>query len=386
MTDYKISALTEKTTPAGTDYVVIVDSEDTTTPPAGAAGSNKKVKISNLPSGSGSSVLDWFSVKAYGASTSASAATNTTAFQSAWAAAKAAGGGRIYVPAGSYDLNCSGSGIGGDVAGTQIFWQGDGRYNTFLNGHGSGVLFKVADSTLWSSKTVNGGGIIDLTLDGSGTTGTTDGFLLDSINLFEFKVNIRNFVATTSSNGFHMNNTFSWSENLRGAIGSNNNANGYVFESPSQGTGNATGSFERSILELNVQQHGNGNGLVLRNNADGLGSRIILLGNFQTGNAAFSSISIDSTSDLTGSLFVELENDGPPSGTSGWTTLPATISGTGFLAGQIEASWSSNPDGWTVSTLATNDLTGTVSGDTNLQTITAANLNYYLTHNGTFAP
>lgn len=386
MTAYQISALTEKTAPVGTDYVVILDSEDTTTPPAGAAGSNKKAKISNLPSGSGSSVLDWFSVTAYGASTSASAATNTTAFQAAWNAAKAAGGGRIYVPRGTWNLNCSAGGIGGDVAGTQIFWVGDGVYNTFLNGHGSGVLFKMADSTLWSSKTVNGGGIIDLCLDGSGTTGTTDGFLLDSINLFEFKCSIRNFAATSSSNGFRMNNTFSWSENLRGSISSNNNANAFVFECPAQGTGNATGSFERSILELGIQQHGNGNGLVLRNNADGLGSRLTIMGNFQTGNAAFSSISIDSTSDLTGSLFVALENDGPPSGTSGWTTLPATISGTGFLAGQIEASWDSVPDGWTVSTLATNDLTGTVSGDTNLQTITATNLNYYLTHNGTFAP
>jgi hypothetical protein len=136
-------------------------------------------------------------------------------------------------------------------------------------------------------------------------------------------------------------------------------------------------------LELEVQQHGNGNGLVLRNGADGLESKITLLGNFQTGSAAFSSISIADGCDLTGDLFIGIENDGPPDG-SGFTHLPTTVAGSGFLAGVINGSWDSVPDGWTASTITTGFLTGVVSGDTNLQSQTATNMNFYLANDGTF--
>lgn len=52
-TNYALSGLTEKTNPVGTDYVAILDSEDTTTAPAGPAGSNKKVALSHLLGGGG---------------------------------------------------------------------------------------------------------------------------------------------------------------------------------------------------------------------------------------------------------------------------------------------------------------------------------------------
>ena len=48
MTSYKISQLTAKTAPAAADLLVLVDSEDTSTPPAGSAGSNKKTTVAEL--------------------------------------------------------------------------------------------------------------------------------------------------------------------------------------------------------------------------------------------------------------------------------------------------------------------------------------------------
>ena len=50
MTSYKISQLTAKTAPAAADLLVIVDSEDTSTPPAGSAGSDKNTTVADLAS------------------------------------------------------------------------------------------------------------------------------------------------------------------------------------------------------------------------------------------------------------------------------------------------------------------------------------------------
>ena len=56
-----------------------------------------------IPPGGGASI--YYNVQTYGASPSASAATNTTAFQNAVNAAAAAGGGTVFIPAGIYLVN-----------------------------------------------------------------------------------------------------------------------------------------------------------------------------------------------------------------------------------------------------------------------------------------
>lgn len=87
MTDYQISALTELTAPASGDLLAVVDVSDTSTPPAGAAGSDKKVTLSTLSAffGGGGGGL-------YTVLTPSTPAANTTAVNSALAALTAYGG------------------------------------------------------------------------------------------------------------------------------------------------------------------------------------------------------------------------------------------------------------------------------------------------------
>jgi len=51
VTNYQISQLSALTTPADDDLLVIVDASDTSTPPAGSAGSDKKITFADLVAG-----------------------------------------------------------------------------------------------------------------------------------------------------------------------------------------------------------------------------------------------------------------------------------------------------------------------------------------------
>ena len=112
-------------------------------------------------SGSGSSI--YYNVQTYGASPSASAATNTTAFQNAINAAAAAGGGTVFIPTGTYlvsgPINITSNGIkilGASGSGSNVKQSVNGS-DTFVF---SGTLDSCEISSLIITSTVPDAGLL----------------------------------------------------------------------------------------------------------------------------------------------------------------------------------------------------------------------------------
>lgn len=142
---------------------------------------------------------DVISAKDFGASSSATAAQNTIAFQSAINVLNAGGGGALYIPAGTY-LFGKGGAIDGRDYGLIL------QANVHLVGDGMGVTILKADAstdmdvitTPRSTPFVNVG-LFDLTIDGDKDTNPAGGFNLwiQNGNGFYF-------------NNFESNNSGSW--------------------------------------------------------------------------------------------------------------------------------------------------------------------------------
>lgn len=84
MTDYQIDQLSPLSSPASGDLLAAVDVSDTTTPPAGPAGSNKKLTLSGLLSWLASNISSFGSVITFdaGTDTSATATASTPSLTS----------------------------------------------------------------------------------------------------------------------------------------------------------------------------------------------------------------------------------------------------------------------------------------------------------------
>lgn len=103
-----------------------------------------------------------FNVLSYGAAASASGAINTAAIQAAIVAANAAGGGRVFIPEGTFTV----AGIGGNIALSLT-----GLANVKVQGVGAGLsvlkLAAAADSNVINIDGATDLEICDLTIDGT---------------------------------------------------------------------------------------------------------------------------------------------------------------------------------------------------------------------------
>jgi hypothetical protein len=88
MTDYQITDLSSLSSPASGDLLSAVDVSDTTTAPAGAGGSNKKLTLSGLLSWLAANISSFAEVIAFsaGTDTSATATASTPSLTSGTAA------------------------------------------------------------------------------------------------------------------------------------------------------------------------------------------------------------------------------------------------------------------------------------------------------------
>lgn len=141
---------------------------------------------------------------------------------------------------------------------------GAGINATIVNWTGTGDCFSQTYSGPYSGLTTVGGGITDLTIDGTSSTAPSAGIHAGDIeSLCYDRTFIRNF-AGVGDIGFHFDNRYTQTERLSGELHTANCASGYVFD-----VNGGTGSFARPnlVLECNTAS-GSQNGVVVQAGAN----------------------------------------------------------------------------------------------------------------------
>lgn len=286
MTDFKISALTSGT-PVSADVFPFVKVADHSTAPAGAGGSDQIVTAAALAAVlavlSGSLVM----LKPSG---DTSGATDAAAINAAVTAGatyiRLAPTGPWYIQCGVVVINASGIYI--DAPGCTI------------NAVGAGDMIDMHDTSTFDTRTVHGGGILGFPkIDGTLTTGNSCALHQGDIFQLATFAQVWNFTAGTTSKGVWFDNRYWICEQAYGRIFTTNcGPQAIVFDVNSGVTAtgahvNATGSYERSRLDLNVNQVGpTFDGVVIQNGAFFQDAEISYHGNFGTSTSPLTSAAL----------------------------------------------------------------------------------------------
>lgn len=231
MTSYKISGLTALTTPSAADLLAIVDTDDTTTPPAGPAGSDKKITVGTLIPGI---------VYPSGDVTGAQDVTNVQA-------SVTASGIAVLAPGTWYGSSTVTIGLSQAVRGmgkTQVTW----------NNLSSGPAFTIANAGAYSA--LADAALTGLRIDGTSAGSGAAGFQAGDIVQLDIDVWVSNF--TGGSTGAHFLNGNHWTEQARVALFITNCDTGVKLDQ----SGSGTNSYDRCDFNLYFNQNANQNGIV----------------------------------------------------------------------------------------------------------------------------
>jgi Pectate lyase superfamily protein len=245
---------------------------------AGCASQAHAEPAATLKQGTGT---DWLNVvTGYGADQTGSS-DSTTAIQNALNAAISAGGGVVYLPAGQYKTSST---ITGNVNNTTVSITGDTVWATRINYYGTGDCLRLYDSSAYSTRTNHGTGISALTIDGSntGTSAASAGLHAGDILQFSCNIAVQNFSRAAGSIGIHFDTNYYWTEQLTGQIYAQNCGTNVMFDNSANTSGQATGSFERLLLDVFVDSNGLGDGVTFTNGAFTTDHRLGIYGNFST--------------------------------------------------------------------------------------------------------
>lgn len=168
-----------------------------------------------------------------------------------------------------------------------------------INATGAGDMIDMHDTSTFETRTVHGGGVIGYPhIDGTLTTGNSAALHTGDIFQLRTEVHAWNFTAGTTSKGVWYDNRWWIAEQAYGRIFTTNCTAGVVFDVNSGATAtgahvNATGSYERSILDLNVNQVGPANdGVVWQNGAFLQDGVLNFHGNFGTSASPLTSAAL----------------------------------------------------------------------------------------------
>lgn len=156
---------------------------------------------------------DWFNVTDYGAKGNGTH-DDTSAIQSAIAAVPASGG-VVYFPAAapSYLVTSTITIQIGNSGQGPIFLVGDGRDVTVVTFTGTGACFHMYNPTFpgtgFPGIVTWGGGVKDLTIDGTNTTGQSSGLHIGDGEEYQLDLKVQNFTQSGSF-GIHIDNTVWW--------------------------------------------------------------------------------------------------------------------------------------------------------------------------------
>ena len=234
---------------------LLLNPNDTVTPPAGPGGSNWSATLSTLlgikvwPSGDVTGVKD------------------TNNIISAISSVPANGGKITLVSTGPWYVNCG-----------QITVNRGGVYidaaGCLINALGAGDAFRMYDS-VFNTPVNRGGGILGFpVIDGAGTTGDSCALHIgDYIQGCAF-IQAQNFTSGSNSIGVHLDNTAHWTEQFYGRIYTRNCTRHVVFD-----VNGGFPSYARTELSVYVDALANQDCMVVQNGAFIYDSAIGLRGN-----------------------------------------------------------------------------------------------------------
>jgi hypothetical protein len=235
---------------------------------------------------------DWVNVAEMGADPTGKDDASSV-FASAISTVQTAGGGVVYIPAGTYLISSTVECF--PASGTTyapVYFVGDGAWATIIEFNGTGDCFRVYDNTTYSSRTKWGGGFIGLTIDGAKSTGTAAGLHVGDLLQYELDLSVQNFRGTGGI-GIHLDNNYYWTEQLFGRVYVQDCTSHVVFDWTSATADTSTGSFERCDLDVYIDQSDAAyDGLVFQNGAYVTNGSLKLRGNFGASMSAVTSAAL----------------------------------------------------------------------------------------------
>jgi pectate lyase-like protein len=190
-------------------------------------------------------------------------------------------GGIVYFPAGTYKVSST---LTCTVAG--VYFRGDGRWISIINYTGSGPCIRMYITAAYSPGSTAGGGLFDFIIDGTSASAGASGFHIGDIYNLEFNVGVRNFQGT-GSKGAWLDNNYHWAEQMTGKIWVEQCTAGVVFDNSANTSGVSTGSYDRAILDIFLDQKGKGNCVVFQNGAFIINGRLGIYGNTDYGSTTY---------------------------------------------------------------------------------------------------
>jgi hypothetical protein len=222
--------------------------------------------------------VDWLNVVTQFGADSTGSADSTTAIQDALNAVPPAGG-VVYLPAGTYKVSSTLS-----ITRSGVYLIGDGRWVTTLAFTGTGDCISVTDASTYTSRTVHGGGILGLSIDGTGSGAGSCALHAGDILNFRFDIAVNHFTGTGDI-GLHLDNRNFWTEQASGVAYFDNCAQSVVFDCSGATTSNS--SYDRGdfTFYLSVRTF-TGDIVTLQNGAHIVGGRLRLFGNINSSSLA----------------------------------------------------------------------------------------------------
>jgi hypothetical protein len=238
---------------------------------------------------------DWVNVTTIGTTPADPTGANdsTAAFQAAIDSftantpSNAAGCGVVYIPAGNYKISSTLT-----CTTVPVYFVGDGAWATTILYSGSGDCFRIYDDSTYGSRTKFGGGIVGITIDGSGAAAGATGLHVGDLLQYEVDLTVQNFRGAGSI-GVHFDNNYYWMEQLIGRIYAQNCASHVAFDWTSGTATTSSGSFERCDLDIYInQQNAAFDGVVFKNGAFVTNGSLKIRGNFGYGASAVTSAAL----------------------------------------------------------------------------------------------
>ena len=176
--------------------------------------------------------------------------------------------GTWYVECGIVSVNRSG-----------IYISAPGCY---IYATGAGDVFRMYDSTILTDRSFWGGGLLGMpTIDLVNTTGNSSAFHAGDITQLAVFCQVRNAYAGTASKGVWLDSQWWWTEQAYGRIVAWNCRTGVQFDnSTGDANPNATGSFDRLVMDIFINSNGYGDGVTWAGGAFAINFRLGIYGNF----------------------------------------------------------------------------------------------------------
>lgn len=176
-------------------------------------------------------------------------------------------GGTVFLLPGNWYVKCGQVII--NKAG--VYLRGAGRWATFINAVGTGDVIRMYNAAFGNN--TFGGGVLDLTIDGTSAGAGSSGLHYGDNGAGEFSLAVQNFTGAGSI-GVHFDNTIGWTEETHGYIWTHDCNRHVLFDV--SGATTSTDSYGYSDLQIQMLMGANEDGVVIQNGSFFYHSRLTI--------------------------------------------------------------------------------------------------------------